>query len=118
MLWLGCQSGPYGQIRVAGQLYWAHRMAYELAYGPIPEGLQVDHVKAKGCISTLCVAPDHLEAVTQAENMRRGNCPSAVNARKTCCPQGHPYDCTSPQGKRSCRRCKRRQNRARRKAAL
>lgn len=46
----------------------AHRYAYELAYGPIAEGLVIDHL----CRNKPCVRPDHLEAVTNAENIRRG----------------------------------------------
>jgi hypothetical protein len=49
----------------------AHRFAYELWVGPIPDGFEVDHVKKRGCHNTLCVNPDHLEAVPHAENMAR-----------------------------------------------
>lgn len=54
--------GPHGQHR------YAHRKYYEEARGPIPEGLQLDHL----CRVPACVNPDHLEPVTQAENLRRG----------------------------------------------
>lgn len=50
----------------------AHRVAYELAIGPIPEGLTIDHVKARGCTRVDCCNPAHLEAVTYAENQHRG----------------------------------------------
>lgn len=47
----------------------AHRWIYERLVGPIPSGLQLDHL----CRNGLCVRPDHLEPVTQAENLRREN---------------------------------------------
>lgn len=46
---------------------YAHRRAYEDAYGRIPDGLHIDHL----CDARMCIRPDHLEAVTQAENNRR-----------------------------------------------
>ena len=64
-----------------------HRVAWELDNGPIPEGLELDHVRARGCTHRNCVSLAHLELVTHAENMGRG-----VWVPKTHCPQGHPYD--------------------------
>jgi hypothetical protein len=49
----------------------AHRIIYTLLVGPIPDGLVLDHVRARGCISNACVWPAHLEPVTVAENSRR-----------------------------------------------
>ncbi len=66
----------------------AHRFSYELAFGTIPAGMQIDHL----CGNKPCVRPDHLEAVTPRENMRRGATLAAANALKTHCPQGHEYD--------------------------
>ena len=63
----------------------AHRVAYEKAYGPIPEGLVIDHL----CRNGLCVNPEHLEAVTRKENILRGEGACAQNARKTHCKRGH-----------------------------
>lgn len=64
----------------------AHRLAYTLLVGPIPEGLVIDHL----CRQTLCCNPLHMEPVTQAENVRRGDSIWAQNARKTHCVHGHP----------------------------
>lgn len=72
----------YGRL---GQKY-AHRVAYEREIGPIPEGLVIDHL----CRNRACVNTDHMELVTNGENVMRGEGPAAENARKTRCPKGHP----------------------------
>lgn len=61
----------YRIIRTATGVARAHRIAYEIAIGPIPDGLHVDHVWLKGCRSRACVRPDHLEAVPQRVNNQR-----------------------------------------------
>lgn len=58
---------------------WAHRVAYRLFVGPIPDGLTLDHL----CCNVSCVRPDHLEAVTRRENIRR------ANPERTLCKHGH-----------------------------
>lgn len=63
----------------------AHRVAYELEVEPIREGLTIDHL----CRNRVCMNPAHMEAVTQRENILRGNCMGARHARKTHCPRGH-----------------------------
>lgn len=91
-LWTGATSGslPYGVIYLSrGHYVMAHRVSHELFIGPIPEGLEIDHVchsrdlscpGGSSCPHRLCVNPDHLEAVTHLENMRRGrNCKAVVN---------------------------------------
>lgn len=84
----------------------AHRVAYELMIGKIPEGYQIDHL----CRNRLCVNPKHLEAVTCQTNLLRGNTDAAKNASQTHCPQGHSYSgknlYISPRGERICRICR------------
>lgn len=107
----------YGQIRIDGRIVPAHRVLYGLMVGPIPEGLQLDHL----CRNPRCVRPSHLEPVTNAENGRRGVA-SAVNAArqraKTHCPAGHEYAgenlAVRPNGDRWCRACARLRDRRRR----
>jgi hypothetical protein len=65
---------------------YTHRVVVEATQGPIPDGLEVDHVWERGCRSRACFRPDHLEVVTGAENKRR-----AWAVRKgDACPSGHP----------------------------
>lgn len=92
----------------------AHRVCYEWAVGPIPEGLTLDHL----CRNRRCVNPSHLEPVTNTENVMRGFSPAAVNARKRTCWRGHPFDetntYTAASGARHCRECARIRKQARR----
>lgn len=64
----------------------AHRFAWEMVNGPIPEGLTIDHVRERGCRSKLCVEVAHLEPVTRGDNVRRHT------ATITHCPRNHPYE--------------------------
>lgn len=91
-LWLaGKDRSGYGAFRYQGRQIGAHRFAYERLVGPIPEGTELDHVKARGCTNRHCVNPDHLEPVTSRVNTLRGDGPSAVAARQTECAHGHPF---------------------------
>lgn len=97
--WLGAQQPRgYGNARIGGVGTTAHRVAYILTVGAIPDGYQVDHL----CRNPNCVNPDHLEAVTPRENVLRGTAPTAQNARKTHCVNGHPFGPT-----RRCVECRR-----------
>ena len=84
----------------------AHRFAYEQSAGKVPEGLELHHL----CQTRPCVRPDHLKPVTHAENIQLGRGGQNM-ARKTHCPQGHPYDLFNtyfkPVGGRECRECSR-----------
>lgn len=102
--------GQFGRGRRGEGLALAHRYAWELLVGPIPEGMQLDHVRARGCVNRHCVNPAHLEVVTPLENFLRGDSPVVLNATKTHCPRGHPYDDANTfidgAGRRSCRACR------------
>lgn len=120
-LWTGARSGEgYGTFMVEGRTTLVHRFAYELLVGPIPDGLHIDHVRARGCRNRNCVNPGHLEPVSLVENLMRGDTVSTRNAAKTHCPYGHDYDGRYPNGYRYCRRCaaeRQRRHRALKKAA-
>jgi hypothetical protein len=76
---------------------------YEAHFGPISAGLVIDHL----CRNRACVNPEHLEAVTPRENNLRSTSVSGLNARKTACPKGHPYDYrVGTTGSRDCRICR------------
>lgn len=108
--WLGSrQRIGYGVFRNTV----AHRAAYVLSTGPIPLGLELDHL----CANRGCVNPGHLEPVSRRENVMRSSSFAATNARKTHCPKGHPYAGSNlhvaPNGDRRCLTCKTAANAAR-----
>lgn len=109
-IWQGDkQQDGYGLVKYHGRRIGAHRIAYMLTHGPIPPGLFLDHVRARGCTGPSCVNPDHLEPVTCRVNNLRGDGPAAQNARKTHCKRGHEFTPANtirrPKGNRECRTC-------------
>ncbi len=107
-LWTGYRDPKgYGRISAGpgSGLIRPHKVVYEFTRGPIPDGLQLDHL----CRVRACVNPDHLEPVTAYENFLRGESACAVNARKTHCNHGHQLSGTNlhitPSGGRRCKAC-------------
>ena len=120
--WTASKVYGYGQFGIAHQKHArAHRFAYELLVGPIPEGLELDHL----CRNRACVNPDHLEPVTTRVNLLRGATVTARKAGQTHCIHGHEFTPDNTfirkNGCRTCLTCRRALDRvrgARRRAAL
>lgn len=101
VLWTGTVNRGYGRVFVTRKsTRMVHRITFEEFVGPIPEGMELDHVchtrdsscpGGSNCLHRRCVNPAHLEVVTSEENNRRSKSFSALNAVKTECAQGHPY---------------------------
>lgn len=113
-LWTGSlDRNGYGYIReTAGRRKLrAHRVVYEYVVGPIPDGMELDHL----CRVRSCVNPDHLEPVTHRENQRRGESPMGQQARREFCAKGHPLDgIKGATRQRYCKTCHRERQRERR----
>jgi HNH endonuclease len=90
-LWTGVfDNGGYGIIKVNKRKVGAHRVSWELNRGPIPYGLDIDHL----CRVRSCVNPDHLEPVTRKENIERGVARITSLSRfaaMTHCRRGHEF---------------------------
>lgn len=111
-LWTGTTAQGYGYMTAPSHTgsrrsTTVHRLAYEHFIGPIPDGLHIDHL----CRVRNCVNPAHLEPVTCRENIMRGTGVAAINAHKTQCTHGHPFDeantYVGASGERECRTCRR-----------
>lgn len=107
-LWMGAVGHKgYGSIwdGSKGRFVRAHRVSYELHVGPIPEGLQIDHL----CRVRCCINPNHLEPVTQSVNQIRG-LNGVLRTPTSHCPHGHPMTAENTgvsKGRfRYCRACK------------
>lgn len=107
--WRGAKTrGGYGHLVVEGQHVYAHRLAYTVAKGPIPQGHQLDHL----CRHRWCVRPSHLEAVPPRVNLCRSSAPAVTRMRMsqiTHCLRGHELSGENVllyRGARHCRTCK------------
>jgi hypothetical protein len=119
IVWLGGKNkNGYGQIHAGPDFgvarFLVHRWSYEYHVGPIPDGLEIDHL----CKNTSCVNPDHLEPVTHAENLMRSDGFSAAHAQQTHCLNGHEFNAENTRlrrgrGGRECRPCCRERDRKR-----
>lgn len=86
-IWQGQYVGEYGRTGYRGKTVLAHRASFLIFCGPIPQGHSVDHL----CRNKACVNPNHLDAVPQSINVRRGNGPALTRqrSRKKQCKHGH-----------------------------
>lgn len=108
------RTGEYRSVTKDSHEVAAHTAVYEWVVGPLPEGMVLDHL----CKNPVCVHPDHLEPVTPFQNNMRSDSPTAVNARKTHCQNGHEFNeentALNGDGSRYCRPCRNEWQRARR----
>lgn len=105
------EKDGYGVVSLpGGTVGKAHRVSWEFRHGPIPAGLEIDHL----CRVRECCNPDHLEATTHKENTLRGYGVMALKARRDSCIHGHTYTSENThtvKGARKCRTCDRERNR-------
>lgn len=110
--WTAClDRDGYGvfQVKDRGRvtLLAAHRVAFVLEHGQVPEGMTIDHK----CENRKCVNGKHLQALTRTDNTRKSSKnPAVLNSRKTHCLAGHEFDWSNtyidPAGGRQCRKCR------------
>jgi hypothetical protein len=87
-LWTGCTNNHgYGTVSVGNQSQYVHILMWEHFNGPVPEGLELDHL----CRTPACCNPypGHMEPVTHQVNCLRGNHPCFVRRREGFCKRGH-----------------------------
>lgn len=109
-------NSGYATTNWQGRSAFVHRIFYESFFGPIPEGLECDHL----CGKRICVNPFHLEAVTHKLNRQRGRT-TKYKLANTHCPHGHPYsgdnlyiDMKRGRIYRACRACRNQRKRLKR----
>jgi hypothetical protein len=118
-IWNGARVKNYGAINVGRKLRRTHRVAWEAVNGPVPDGLELDHLchtrsdcdRGAECPHRPCWNPEHLEPVTHTANVLRGTSPSARYAVATHCVAGHALAgdnlyITPSTGARQCRTCR------------
>ena len=87
-IWQGrCDNKGYGVLTCRGRIYKAHRVSYTMFIGSIPPDLVIDHL----CRTRNCVNPEHMEPVSNDENIRRGAWAALTQSQKTHCVHGHPF---------------------------
>jgi hypothetical protein len=127
--WTGAKTTTgYGRQWDGNRVQQVHRLAYEFWVGPIPDGLEIDHVYERGCRHRDCYEPTHLEVVSHIENLRRRRWSDESNPGRPAgvlppkCRKGHDF---TPENTsyytikktggtgRTCKTCKAEQNRKR-----
>lgn len=107
--WTGCKNRKgYGNIRIGGQTYLTHRVAWAAHCGQIPDGMHLDHV----CKNPACCNPQHLRVVTPRQNaLENSDSVSAHYVKRTHCKNGHEFTPENThwigplRSKRRCRKC-------------
>lgn len=117
----------YGTFNMQGVVKGAHVVMYELLVGPVPAGMELDHLchdpvecsgEGNDCKHRRCVRPSHLEVVPRRENALRSGSLAAANARKTHCMRGHELSgenlyIVGTTGARQCSTCRTLRDRSR-----
>lgn len=102
-LWTGALNADgYGAVGRDNKVLRVHRVTYELLVGPIPDGMQLDHL----CRNRACCNPKHLEPVTNKENWLRGQHHTAVMLRENKCGRGHEMTEENTYHRRTGRMCR------------
>lgn len=113
-LWQHSTTLGYGRIRIGGRLDLCHRVAYRMWVGDLIDGMQIDHVRDRGCLNRHCCNPAHLEQVTPIVNQLR------ASPRLTHCHRGHEFTPANRaprrDGRNDCRECRNMNQRASRAA--